>query len=165
MELFVECTDCGRKVHQVCVLHFEQIWRESFTIYQKRIIYPNLCVECSNMFTIQTSTSGSSSPVTRRWRSSQAWSTGQKNIEISILLFLLGKHCVPVCFFVYLFVCLFVCLCICKCKQCSLDLVFSQDFGTPQSSPALPRPFSGICFTALHDFFQRQQTLVREAII
>ena len=28
VEPFVECTDCGRKVHQVCVLHFEQIWRE-----------------------------------------------------------------------------------------------------------------------------------------
>jgi len=28
LEPFVECTDCGRKVHQVCVLHFENIWRE-----------------------------------------------------------------------------------------------------------------------------------------
>ena len=28
LEPFVECTDCGRKVHQVCVLHFEAIWRE-----------------------------------------------------------------------------------------------------------------------------------------
>jgi E1A/CREB-binding protein len=28
VEPMVECTDCGRRVHQVCVLHFEQIWRE-----------------------------------------------------------------------------------------------------------------------------------------
>jgi len=28
LEPFVECSDCGRKVHQVCVLHFEPIWRE-----------------------------------------------------------------------------------------------------------------------------------------
>merc|ERR1719412_2506469 len=27
-EPFVTCADCGRSVHQVCVLHFEQIWRE-----------------------------------------------------------------------------------------------------------------------------------------
>ena len=26
-EPFIECNDCGRKVHQVCVLHFEPIWR------------------------------------------------------------------------------------------------------------------------------------------
>merc|ERR1711994_713047 len=28
LEPFVQCTDCGRKLHQVCVLHFEQIWKE-----------------------------------------------------------------------------------------------------------------------------------------
>ncbi|GIY41122.1 CREB-binding protein [Caerostris extrusa] len=30
-EPFVECTDCGRKLHQICVLHFEVIWPEGFT--------------------------------------------------------------------------------------------------------------------------------------
>ena len=28
LEPFVECSDCGRKLHQVCVLHFESIWKE-----------------------------------------------------------------------------------------------------------------------------------------
>jgi E1A/CREB-binding protein len=27
MEPFVTCSDCGRKLHQVCVLHNENIWR------------------------------------------------------------------------------------------------------------------------------------------
>ena len=26
-EPFVECQDCGRKLHQICVLHNESIWR------------------------------------------------------------------------------------------------------------------------------------------
>lgn len=26
LEPFVECTDCGRKLHQICVLHMENIW-------------------------------------------------------------------------------------------------------------------------------------------
>ncbi|GFT06941.1 CREB-binding protein [Trichonephila clavipes] len=30
-EPFVECSDCGRKLHQICVLHFEVIWPEGFT--------------------------------------------------------------------------------------------------------------------------------------
>ncbi|CAL1261496.1 unnamed protein product [Larinioides sclopetarius] len=30
-EPMVECTDCGRKLHQICVLHFEVIWPEGFT--------------------------------------------------------------------------------------------------------------------------------------
>lgn len=25
-EPFVSCNDCGRKVHQICVLHTENIW-------------------------------------------------------------------------------------------------------------------------------------------
>ncbi|KPP67812.1 hypothetical protein Z043_113555, partial [Scleropages formosus] len=29
-ELFVECTDCGRKMHQICVLHNETIWPTGF---------------------------------------------------------------------------------------------------------------------------------------
>jgi len=28
LEPFVTCTDCGRKLHQVCVLHFDMIWKE-----------------------------------------------------------------------------------------------------------------------------------------
>jgi E1A/CREB-binding protein len=28
LEPFVTCSDCGRKLHQVCVLHFENIWKE-----------------------------------------------------------------------------------------------------------------------------------------
>ena len=27
LEPFVKCGDCGRKLHQVCVLHNENIWR------------------------------------------------------------------------------------------------------------------------------------------
>ena len=27
LEPFVTCVDCGRKLHQVCVLHNENIWR------------------------------------------------------------------------------------------------------------------------------------------
>lgn len=30
-EPFVECKDCGRKLHQICVLHHDQIWPEGFT--------------------------------------------------------------------------------------------------------------------------------------
>lgn len=26
LEPFVTCTDCGRRVHQICVLHMEHIW-------------------------------------------------------------------------------------------------------------------------------------------
>lgn len=26
LEPFVTCTDCGRRVHQICVLHMETIW-------------------------------------------------------------------------------------------------------------------------------------------
>uniref|UniRef100_A0A452V905 histone acetyltransferase n=1 Tax=Ursus maritimus TaxID=29073 RepID=A0A452V905_URSMA len=29
-ELFVECTECGRKMHQICVLHHEIIWPSGF---------------------------------------------------------------------------------------------------------------------------------------
>ncbi|XP_007974082.1 histone acetyltransferase p300 isoform X1 [Chlorocebus sabaeus] len=29
-ELFVECTECGRKMHQICVLHHEIIWPAGF---------------------------------------------------------------------------------------------------------------------------------------
>ncbi|XP_037834605.1 histone acetyltransferase p300 isoform X3 [Kryptolebias marmoratus] len=29
-ELLVECTDCGRKMHQICVLHHETIWPSGF---------------------------------------------------------------------------------------------------------------------------------------
>ncbi|XP_072396535.1 histone lysine acetyltransferase CREBBP isoform X1 [Diabrotica undecimpunctata] len=31
MEDFVNCTDCGRKLHQICVLHIEAIWPQGFT--------------------------------------------------------------------------------------------------------------------------------------
>ncbi|XP_018572292.1 CREB-binding protein isoform X4 [Anoplophora glabripennis] len=31
MEAFVHCTDCGRKLHQICVLHIEAIWPQGFT--------------------------------------------------------------------------------------------------------------------------------------
>nr|NVI76051.1 nejire [Cucujiformia] len=31
MEAFVHCTDCGRKLHQICVLHNENIWPQGFT--------------------------------------------------------------------------------------------------------------------------------------
>jgi E1A/CREB-binding protein len=31
MEAFVHCTDCGRKLHQICVLHNENIWTQGFT--------------------------------------------------------------------------------------------------------------------------------------
>ncbi|CAH1390893.1 unnamed protein product [Nezara viridula] len=31
LEPFVECTDCGRKLHQICVLHMENIWPQGFT--------------------------------------------------------------------------------------------------------------------------------------
>lgn len=27
-EPFINCEDCGRKLHQVCVLHFDQISRQ-----------------------------------------------------------------------------------------------------------------------------------------
>ncbi|KAL3266918.1 hypothetical protein HHI36_011068 [Cryptolaemus montrouzieri] len=37
MEAFVHCTDCGRKLHQICVLHNENIWPQGFT-----------CDECLN---------------------------------------------------------------------------------------------------------------------
>lgn len=30
MEPFVTCVDCGRKLHQVCVLHNENIWRNGY---------------------------------------------------------------------------------------------------------------------------------------
>lgn len=26
LEPFIECKDCGRKLHQICVLHHESIW-------------------------------------------------------------------------------------------------------------------------------------------
>nr|NVI76059.1 nejire [Cucujiformia] len=38
MEQFVHCTDCGRKLHQICVLHNENIWPQGFT-----------CDECLKM--------------------------------------------------------------------------------------------------------------------
>lgn len=28
LEPFVECKDCGRKLHQICALHHENIWPE-----------------------------------------------------------------------------------------------------------------------------------------
>ena len=28
LEPFLECKDCNRKLHQVCVLHLDQIWPE-----------------------------------------------------------------------------------------------------------------------------------------
>jgi E1A/CREB-binding protein len=31
VEPFLECKDCGRKLHQICVLHLDQIWPEGFT--------------------------------------------------------------------------------------------------------------------------------------
>ncbi|CAL1280153.1 unnamed protein product [Larinioides sclopetarius] len=31
LEPFIYCNDCGRKLHQICVLHFEIIWPEGFT--------------------------------------------------------------------------------------------------------------------------------------
>lgn len=30
-ELFVECSECHRKMHKICVLHMEQIWPDGFT--------------------------------------------------------------------------------------------------------------------------------------
>ncbi|XP_028149092.1 CREB-binding protein isoform X2 [Diabrotica virgifera virgifera] len=38
MEDFVNCTDCGRKLHQICVLHIEAIWPQGFT-----------CDECNKL--------------------------------------------------------------------------------------------------------------------
>ncbi|OTF78374.1 histone acetyltransferase-like protein [Euroglyphus maynei] len=31
LEPFLECKECGRKLHQICVLHLDQIWPEGFT--------------------------------------------------------------------------------------------------------------------------------------
>ncbi|XP_039277547.1 histone acetyltransferase p300 isoform X2 [Nilaparvata lugens] len=31
LEPFVECIECGRKLHQICVLHMENIWPEGYT--------------------------------------------------------------------------------------------------------------------------------------
>ncbi|GFQ91282.1 CREB-binding protein [Trichonephila clavata] len=31
LEPFVHCNECGRKLHQICVLYFESIWPEGFT--------------------------------------------------------------------------------------------------------------------------------------
>lgn len=31
LEEFVHCTDCGRKLHKICVLHHEAIWPQGFT--------------------------------------------------------------------------------------------------------------------------------------
>ncbi|KAF0295122.1 Histone acetyltransferase p300 [Amphibalanus amphitrite] len=31
MEAMAECTDCGRKLHQICVLHMDSIWPQGFT--------------------------------------------------------------------------------------------------------------------------------------
>ncbi|KAL4229708.1 hypothetical protein ACF0H5_010096 [Mactra antiquata] len=31
MEPFVDCDECGRKLHKICVLHFEPIWNNGFT--------------------------------------------------------------------------------------------------------------------------------------
>ncbi|KAK2725883.1 CREB-binding protein-like isoform X2 [Artemia franciscana] len=31
LEQWVDCSDCGRKLHQICVLHFEAIWTSGFT--------------------------------------------------------------------------------------------------------------------------------------
>lgn len=28
LEPFLECKECGRKLHQICVLHLDQIWPE-----------------------------------------------------------------------------------------------------------------------------------------
>ena len=30
-EPFVTCSDCGRKLHQVCVLHMDSIWPNGYT--------------------------------------------------------------------------------------------------------------------------------------
>lgn len=32
-EPFVECLDCGRKLHQMCVLHLDQIWRRGYDVF------------------------------------------------------------------------------------------------------------------------------------
>ncbi|WAQ98512.1 CBP-like protein, partial [Mya arenaria] len=29
--VFVDCDECGRKLHKICVLHFEPIWNDGFT--------------------------------------------------------------------------------------------------------------------------------------
>jgi len=39
---FVECTYCGRKQHQVCAQHMEQIWPNEF-----------VCAGCVSMHTIK----------------------------------------------------------------------------------------------------------------
>ncbi|CAG0891726.1 unnamed protein product [Darwinula stevensoni] len=31
LEPFVECSECGRKLHQICVLHYDPIWPQGFT--------------------------------------------------------------------------------------------------------------------------------------
>lgn len=30
VEPFIDCKDCGRKLHQICVLHLDQIWPEGY---------------------------------------------------------------------------------------------------------------------------------------
>lgn len=35
LEPFVECQDCGRKLHQICVLHMENIWPQGWVILSK----------------------------------------------------------------------------------------------------------------------------------
>lgn len=30
LEPFVECKECGRKLHQICVLHLDAIWPEGY---------------------------------------------------------------------------------------------------------------------------------------
>lgn len=38
LEPFVECQDCGRKLHQICVLHMENIWPQGWAILPKLIV-------------------------------------------------------------------------------------------------------------------------------
>lgn len=31
IEPFIDCRDCGRKLHQICVVHMDSIWPEGYT--------------------------------------------------------------------------------------------------------------------------------------
>jgi E1A/CREB-binding protein len=38
VEPFLECKDCGRKLHQICVLHLDQIWPEGYKSMLYRVL-------------------------------------------------------------------------------------------------------------------------------